>query len=73
MNSDELCLYTSEELVNELLRRQTFMGVLVHGEQDWKGRWDGTRNFKVCFNGNLDREEVCRLLGVVTEHLSGQC
>jgi len=69
MNSEDLGLYTSEELVSELLRRQTFMGVLVRGEGDWKGRWDGVRNFKVSFNDNLDTEEVRRLLGVVAEHL----
>jgi len=69
MNPEELGLYTSDELVSELLRRQTFMGVLVRGESDWKGRWDGVQNFKVSFNGNLDTEEVRRLLGVVAEHL----
>jgi len=70
MNPEDLGLYTSEELVSELLRRQTFMGVLVRGEGDWKGHWDGVRNFKVSFNSNLDAEEVRRLLGVVTDHLS---
>ncbi len=70
MNSDDLGLYTSAELINELLRRQTFIGVLVHGEDDWKGHWDGVRNFKVSFNSNLNAEEVRRLLDVVTTHLS---
>lgn len=70
MHDDDLGLYTSEELVNELLRRQTFLGVLIQGEGDWKGHWDNVRNFKVLFNGNLRTEEVRRLLGVVTDHLS---
>ncbi len=70
MNSEDLALFTSEQLVNELLRRQTFLGVLIHDEEAWKGRWDGTRNFRVSFNSNLKTEEVRRLLDVVTAHLS---
>jgi len=69
MNPEDLALYTTDELVSELLNRQTFIGVLVRGEGDWKGRWDGERNFKVSFNGNLDAQEVRRLLGVVADHL----
>lgn len=70
MNSEDLSLYTSEELINELFRRSTFQGVLIHGGGDWKGRWEGMRTFKVSFNDNLDAEEVRRLLEVVGDHLS---
>jgi len=63
----ELC--TTGELVEELLRRRTFLGVVVHSEQELKGPWQGERMFKVRFNDNLNADEACRLLGRVAEHM----
>jgi hypothetical protein len=63
----ELC--TTRELVEELLRRKTFLGVVVHSEEELKGPWQGERMFKVRFNDNLNAGEARRLLGRVAEHM----
>jgi hypothetical protein len=66
-SSIELC--STAELVEELMRRQTFLGVVVHSEQELKGRWTGERTFKVHFNANLDAAQACRLLGAVARDM----
>ncbi len=50
------------------MRRKTFLGVIVHSEEEQKGPWRGERMFKVRFNENLDAGETCRLL----EHVAGR-
>lgn len=66
MQPSELELYTTQELVHELLRRKTFQGVLVHSEQDCREKeWHGEKIFQVHFNDNLTREQACRLLDAV--------
>jgi hypothetical protein len=70
MQSSELAFYTTKELVDELMRRKTFLGVVVHSEEELKSAaWTGERMFKVHFNSNLDAEQACRLLDTVTEHM----
>lgn len=69
MERAELAFFTTEELVKELTRRTTFLGVVVHAEEGLKGHWAGERNFCVSFNSNLSSREVRRLLGVVSEGL----
>ena len=54
MQPDDLELCTTEQLVEELMRRQTFLGVLIHSEQDWKDHWVGSRNFKVRFKDLIE-------------------
>jgi hypothetical protein len=63
----ELC--TTRELVEELLRRKTFLGVIVHAEEELKTVWQGERIFKVRFNDNLNAGEARRLLGRVAEYM----
>ena len=63
----ELC--ATRDLVEELMRRKTFLGVIVHAEQELKGPWEGERMFKVRFNDNLNAAEACRLLERVAEHM----
>lgn len=63
----ELC--TTTELVEELMRRTTFLGVVVHSEQELKGPWVGERTFQVHFNSNLDAGQAWRLLDVVAHHM----
>ncbi|HVS34747.1 MAG TPA: hypothetical protein VMS17_04140 [Gemmataceae bacterium] len=63
----ELC--TTRELVEELVRRKTFLGVIVHSEEELKEEWQGERMFKVRFNENLNAGEACRLLGRVAEYM----
>jgi len=70
MQPSDLELYTTRDLVEELLRRKTFQGVVVHSDQECKSSdWDGERIFKVRFNNNLDAEQACRLLNVISEHM----
>lgn len=70
MTPDDLALFTSQELIDELMRRKTFLGVVIHSEQEAKTEdWPEERIFKVRFNANLDAEQTGRLLGVVAEYL----
>jgi hypothetical protein len=69
MESSELELFTSDELVAELLRRQTFLGVVVQSAAPFKMGWDEEQTFRVHFNSNLTRDEASRLLDVVASHL----
>ena len=71
MDSDGLELLSTTELVEELLRRTTFQGVIVHSLDEAKSRdWSGERIFRVRHNSNLDTEEVGRLLDVVSQHIA---
>ncbi len=71
MNSDDLELYSTEELVEEILRRTTFQGVIVHSRDQARNRdWSGVRIFSVRHNDNFDAEQAGRLLGVVSQHLA---
>lgn len=70
MRQGELELYTSRELIDELMRRKTFLGVVIHSGDELKARaWTGERVFTVHFNSNLDAAEAGRLLDVVAEQL----
>ena len=69
MEPSDLELYTAEELIAELMRRKTFLGVVVHSEQELKGDWKGERTFKVHYSPTLDAGQACRLLDAVTEYM----
>jgi hypothetical protein len=70
MQSSELAFFTAQELIEELMRRKTFMGVVVHSPQDWKdGRWGDGRTFKVHFNENLESSQASRLLTRVADYM----
>ena len=59
----ELTFVTNEELIAELMRRNTFLGVVIQSETDLKqANWGEERNFRVHFNGNLATEEASRLM-----------
>ena len=71
MNADELELYATQDLINELLRRTTFQGVIVHAVEGAKSRqWSGERVFAVSHNATLETAEAGRLLNVISEHIS---
>jgi hypothetical protein len=70
MEPSPLELYTTRELVDELVRRQSFLGVIVHAEQELKGPWTGEKTFQVHFNSNLDAARASRLLDVVSEYMA---
>ena len=70
MPPSDLELHTTQELIEELMRRKTFLGVVVHSPQGLKGGgWTGERVFTVHHNANLGPDEAGRLLDVVAEHL----
>ena len=71
MKPGDLELFSTEELIDELLRRTTFQGVIIHARGGAKSRhWSGERVFRVRFNANLQLEEASRLLDVVSQHIS---
>lgn len=67
---EELELYTTEQLINEIIRRKTFQGVIVHAEGDFKDRpWRGVKDFKVHWNDNLKKKEACEILSGMSHAL----
>lgn len=71
MQESGLAFFTTQELVDELMRRKTFLGVVVRSENEIRnGQWGNERIFKVQFNENLDSAQVSRLLDVVVEYLN---
>ena len=71
MTDRDLELFATEELIDELLRRATFQGVIVHSRDEAKCQdWDGERMFSVRFNGGFEAQEVGRLLEVVSRQLA---
>lgn len=70
MQPSDLELYSTRELIDELMRRQTFLGVVIHSEQELKsGLWGDERMFKVHFNGNLDTTRAGRLMESVASYI----
>lgn len=70
MQPSELAFYTAQELIEELMRRQTFCGVVVHSADEQKdSSWGEERIFKVHFNQNLDAARASRLLDSVSEYM----
>jgi hypothetical protein len=67
----ELAFHTTDELIQEIMRRQTFCGVIVQAsDEQRRPTWSGERIFKVHYNENLDSERASRLLDVVAEYMS---
>jgi hypothetical protein len=65
--------FGTEELVAEILRRKTFLGVIVHSAAELReGRWKGEKTFRVRFNSNLGTGEAGRLLDVIADHIDRQ-
>jgi hypothetical protein len=70
MQAGPLELYSTTDLIAELVRRTTFLGVVVNSDQELKnGAWQGERIFTVHYNSNLDAEQACRLLSTVSNHM----
>jgi hypothetical protein len=70
MQPSDLAFYTAQELIEELMRRQTFCGVVVHSADEHKCEsWGDERMFKVHFNQNLDTTRASRLLDTVSEYM----
>jgi len=75
----ELAFCTTKELIDELMRRKTFLGVIVHSQQEFRGQsWGDApqgdeRMFKVHYNSNLDSVKAARLLDTVAEYMDLHC
>ncbi|MBL8793857.1 MAG: hypothetical protein JNM56_08130 [Planctomycetia bacterium] len=70
MEPADLELFTTKQLVDELMRRKTFLGVIVHSEEEFKRDvWGPNRVFQVHFNENLTTETAGRLLDTIAESL----
>ena len=67
----ELEFYATEELLEEVLRRSSFQGVVVHC-RDAAGNHaePEEQTFSVRFNHNFETEDVSRLLEVVSRRLA---
>jgi hypothetical protein len=71
MTVRELELYATEDLIEELLGRSTFQGVVIHS-RDAAGNHpepDET-TYSVRFNRNFQTEEVGRLLDILSRRLA---
>ena len=67
----DLELVSTAELIKELLRRKTFMGVLVHADQEVRSdAWDGERVFCIRFSDRLNAGSAARLLEVVSSRMA---
>ena len=70
MQPSDLAFYTTQELIAELMGRQTFFGVVVHtAEEHRTEKWGDERMFKVHFNQNLNSTTASRLLDTVAGHI----
>ena len=65
----ELAFFTTQDIVNELMRRKTFLGVVIHAADECRGTWTGEKTFKVHVNGNLSTEQAGRLLDTIADHI----
>jgi hypothetical protein len=70
MHSHELAFYTTTDLIEELMRRKTFLGVVFHSDAEYRGgAWKAGKVFKVHLNANMDGGQAGRLLEAVSAHL----
>jgi len=73
MRLSDLELCTTKELIAELMRRPTFLGVVVQSEEEYRNEvWGDERIFKVHFNENLGDEQAARLLEAVVARMDGE-
>jgi hypothetical protein len=70
MEPTELALFTTQELIDELVRRSTFLGVVVHAQDEHRqAEWTEDKIFRVQFNKNLEPPQVGRLLDTCAQHI----
>ena len=70
MELNDLETYSTEELINELMGRVTFQGVLVYSAEEVKRvGWNGEKMFKVRYNSNLTKPQMVNLLEQISIHL----
>lgn len=70
MTSDDLELIPTQQLINELVRRTTFLGIIVQSTEEYRNTWtQGERSFRVHYNENLADDEARRLLAIVSDQM----
>jgi hypothetical protein len=70
MQPSDLAFFTSAELIDELMRRNTFLGIVVHSvDEHRQTEWAGERMFRVHFNSNLSADEARGLLDAVSKQI----
>jgi len=71
MKPRDLEFFGTDELIEEILSRTTFQGVIVHSRDEAKSpQWTGERIFNVRHNANLQTEQAGRLLDVVCQYMT---
>jgi hypothetical protein len=71
MEPATLDFFTTNELIQELMRRKTFLGVIVQAEQELKSTdWAGTQVFKVHLNENMDSAQASRLFDAISDYIN---
>ncbi|MBX9678829.1 MAG: hypothetical protein K2X38_08685 [Gemmataceae bacterium] len=66
----DLSFFSTQELIDELVSRKTFLGVIVHAEEEHRTKeWRGDKYFDVRFNKNLHEYEAMKLLDVVSDFM----
>ena len=71
MLESDLAFYTTQELIDELLRRKTFLGVVIRSDQECRcNDRSEKRIFKVYHNENLSTTQAGQLLEVVAQRLN---
>ena len=69
MTTTDLSLVPAGDLIAELMRRTTFLGVVIQATQDYKGKWPAEQDFRVHFNDNLDLDKTSGLLDAVSRYI----
>lgn len=71
---NELALATNEELIDELVLRGTFVGMVIRCQDDLRGApWDGEeRYFTISSNDNMSDKQRFKVLMTIAEHLAGK-
>lgn len=63
----DLQLVSTENLMTELLSRHTFYGVIIKSDGDFKQGVDIEKSFKLYFNSNIPRSQVCSIMYGIAE------
>ena len=70
----DLAFCTTKELIDEVLSRHTFLGVIIQSADEHRGgKWQGVKQFKVHFNDNLSPSDVAQLLATVSGEMDLHC
>lgn len=67
--TSDLELHSSEELIQELLSRTTFVGIVIRSEKEAKGV-SGHRSFRVDSSNNLNTDQTLTILSGLVSQLT---